>query len=156
MSKAKRQLKIREIISRNDIDTQDELVDYLEKSGFTVTQATVSRDIKELRLVKVPAKNGKYKYSLPEASNLAEIPEDHSLKRLERALIDTFINVENAGNLVVLKTIPGNAHAIGALIDQTNWDEILGCVCGDDTCLIVTGTTDDASDIKMRIRNLVS
>lgn len=131
MNKGQRHIKIREIITKNEVETQDELVDYLKSAGFNVTQATVSRDIKELHLVKVPLMNGRYKYSLPSDQRF------NPLQRLRRALMDSFVSIDGSENLIVMKTLPGNANAIGALIDNLDWDEILGTICGDDTILIV-------------------
>ncbi len=148
MSKRQRHLKIRELIAKYNIETQDHLVHLLREAGFNVTQATVSRDIKELHLVKVPAENGQYKYSLP--SDQRHNPQE----KLQKLLIDVFVDINTAGNLVVLKTIPGNANAAGILIDQLEWDEIAGSVCGDDTCLIVGHIPEDAKKIKDKIMNL--
>lgn len=131
MTKAKRHIKIREIIAKHEIETQDELVDALKKAGYNVTQATVSRDIKELHLVKVPLPDGRYKYSLPADNRF------NPLQKLKRILVDSFVNIDSAENLVVLKTLPGNANAVAALIDNLDWEEIVGTISGDDTILIV-------------------
>lgn len=131
MTKAKRHIKIREIIAKNEIETQDELVEALKKAGYNVTQATVSRDIKELHLVKVPLPDGRYKYSLPADNRF------NPLQKLKRILVDSFVNIDHAENLVVLKTLPGNANAVCALIDNLDWEEIVGTISGDDTILIV-------------------
>lgn len=131
MTKAKRHIKIREIIAKHEIETQDELVDALKKAGYNVTQATVSRDIKELHLVKVPLPDGRYKYSLPADNRF------NPLQKLKRILVDSFVNIDFAENLVVLKTLPGNANAVAALIDNLDWEEIVGTISGDDTILIV-------------------
>jgi len=131
VTKAKRHIKIREIIAKNEIETQDELVEALKKAGYNVTQATVSRDIKELHLVKVPLPDGRYKYSLPADRRF------NPLQKLKRILVDSFVNIDHAENLVVLKTLPGNANAVAALIDNLDWEEIVGTISGDDTILIV-------------------
>jgi len=144
MNKGQRHIKIREIITNNDIETQDELVDILKNGGFNVTQATVSRDIKELHLVKVPMMDGRYKYSLPADQRF------NPLQKLKRSLMDAFVKIDGAGQLLVLKTLPGNANAIGALIDKLDWDEILGTLCGDDTCLIICRTEEDMKAIQDR------
>jgi transcriptional regulator of arginine metabolism len=144
MSKIQRHIKIRELISENEIETQDDLVDRLKNMGYNVTQATVSRDIKELRLVKVPATNGTYKYSLPADQKF------NPLNKLKRLIMDAFVKLEHASHFIVLKTLPGNAHAIGVLIDNLDWDEIMGTICGDDTCLIICRTDSDAEIIKDR------
>mgnify|MGYP001161908548 CR=1 FL=1 len=144
MSKMKRHLKIRDIISEHDIETQDELVDHLKRLGFNVTQATVSRDIKELHLVKVPSKNGKYKYSTPTEHRFD--PKD----KLKRLIIEAFVSIDFESHFVVLKTLPGNAQAMGALIDDLDWEEIMGTICGDDTCLIICRTEEGAEVVKER------
>lgn len=149
-SKLQRHLKIREIIARYDIETQEELVEYLKNAGFNVTQATVSRDIKELHLIKVPSKNGEYKYSLPSDQRY------NPMEKLQKLLVDAFVKINIAGHLVILKTIPGNANAVGNLIDQLEWDEILGTVCGDDTCLIIAATPKDAKSVKNKLVNMLS
>lgn len=105
-----RHIKIREIISNEQIETQDELVKRLNEYDLNVTQATVSRDIKELQLIKVPAPTGQYVYSLPNDRRY------HPLEKLGRYLMDSFVNIEGTGNLLVLKTLPGNAQSIGAIL----------------------------------------
>lgn len=141
LSKGQRHIKIREIIANNDIETQDDLVDELRNAGFNVTQATVSRDIKELHLVKVPLVDGRYKYSLPADQRF------NPLQKLKRNLMDSFVGIDKAGHLLVMKTLPGNAMAIGALIDNLDWDEIIGTICGDDTILIICRTEEDTETI---------
>jgi transcriptional regulator of arginine metabolism len=141
MNKGQRHIRIREIITSNDIETQDELVDELKNAGFNITQATISRDIKELHLVKVPLMDGRYKYSLPADQRF------NPLQKLKRMLIDAFVRIDSAGNLLVMKTLPGNAQAIGALMDNLDWEEILGTICGDDTCLIICRTPKDAEKV---------
>ncbi|RLL48123.1 transcriptional regulator ArgR [Oceanobacillus piezotolerans] len=144
MSKIQRHLKIRELITEKEIETQDDLVEMLKKLGFNVTQATVSRDIKELELVKIPIADGRYKYSLPADRRY------NPFKKLKRLMTDVFVKIDSANNLIVLKTLPGNGNAIGVLIDSLDWDEILGTICGDDTCLIICKTTEEAEEIKER------
>jgi transcriptional regulator of arginine metabolism len=149
MNKGQRHIKIREIIANNDIETQDDLVDELKSAGFNVTQATVSRDIKELHLVKVPLMDGRYKYSLPADQRF------NPLQKLKRMLIDAFVRIDSATNLLVMKTLPGNAQAIGALIDNLDWEEILGTICGDDTCLIICRTPEDAEQITNKFLDML-
>ncbi|CEG27790.1 transcriptional regulator AhrC/ArgR [Bacillus sp. B-jedd] len=141
MNKGQRHIKIREIIANNEIETQDDLVDELKNQGYNVTQATVSRDIKELHLLKVPLLDGRYKYSLPADQRF------NPLQKLKRALIDAFVKIDSAGHLLVMKTLPGNAMAIGALIDNLDWEEILGTICGDDTLLIICRAPEDTETI---------
>lgn len=149
LSKMQRHIKIRELITENEIETQDELVDQLKCLGYNVTQATVSRDIKELHLVKVPSMFGKYKYSLPADQRF------NPSEKLKRLIMDAFIKIDHASHFIVLKTLPGNAHAVGALVDNLDWKEIMGTICGDDTCLIICKTEEDAKEIKERFINML-
>lgn len=149
MNKGQRHIKIREIISNNDIETQDDLVDQLKSAGFNVTQATVSRDIKELHLVKVPLMDGRYKYSLPADQRF------NPLQKLKRNLMDAFVRIDTAGHLLVMKTLPGNAQAIGALIDNLDWEEIIGTICGDDTILIICKTQEETETIQARFLEML-
>ena len=147
--KSVRHIKIREIISNEKIETQDELVKRLNDYDMNVTQATVSRDIKELQLIKVPAPSGQYIYSLPNDRRY------HPLEKLGRYLMDSFVKIDSANNLLVLKTLPGNAQSIGAILDQIDWEEVLGTICGDDTCLIICRDNPSADEIKERIFNML-
>jgi transcriptional regulator of arginine metabolism len=149
LNKGQRHIKIREIITNYEVETQDELVDMLKEAGFNVTQATVSRDIKELQLVKVPMMNGRYKYSLPADQRF------NPLQKLKRALMDAFVKIDGAGHMLVMKTLPGNAHAIGALLDNLDWTEIVGTICGDDTCLIICRTPEDTEKISQRLLDML-
>jgi transcriptional regulator of arginine metabolism len=149
MSKGQRHIKIREIITNNDIETQDDLVTSLKNAGFNVTQATVSRDIKELHLIKVPLADGRYKYSLPADQRF------NPLQKLKRSLMDAFVRLDSAGHLLVLKTLPGNAMAIAALIDHLNWDDVIGTVSGDDTILVICRTEKDVEIVSNRFLDLL-
>ncbi|WP_338750011.1 transcriptional regulator AhrC/ArgR [Bacillus sp. FJAT-52991] len=149
MNKGQRHIKIREIIANNEIETQDELVDRLKTLGYNVTQATVSRDIKELHLVKVPLMDGRYKYSLPADQRF------NPLQKLKRSLVDAFVSIDAAGHFVVMKTLPGNAQAVGALIDNLDWEEIMGTICGDDTCLIICRAPEHTSIISERFLEML-
>lgn len=149
VSKGQRHIRIREIIAHNEIETQDELVDRLKAEGFNVTQATISRDIKELHLVKVPSRDGRYKYNLP-----AERSFDPS-RKLHRALTDAFISIDGAGHFLVMKTLPGNAHAIGSLIDQIEWEEVIGTICGDDTILILCRDSEQSSELREKLLGML-
>jgi transcriptional regulator of arginine metabolism len=131
MNKGHRHIRIRDIISNFEIETQDQLVDSLKAAGVEVTQATVSRDIKEMHLIKVPLSDGRYKYSLP------PVHKYNTEQKLHRMMTDAFVSIDGAGHFIILKTLPGNAHAIGSLIDHLGWNEILGTICGDDTCLLI-------------------
>lgn len=147
--KGKRHLKIREIIANHNIDTQDELVEALRNAGYNVTQATVSRDIKELHLVKVPLEDGRYKYSLPADQRF------NPLQKLKKTLSDSFVGIDHTDHLIVMKTLPGNANAIGALIDNLQWKEIMGTICGDDTCLIICRTNENAKEVSKKFLEMI-
>ncbi|UFJ42902.1 transcriptional regulator ArgR [Brevibacillus humidisoli] len=149
MNKGQRHIRIREIIANNEVETQDELVDYLRDAGFNVTQATVSRDIKELHLVKVPLADGRYKYSLPADQKF------NPLQKLKRALMDSFIGVDHANNLIVMKTMPGNAMSIAALIDNLQWPEVVGTIGGDDTILIICRTDALSQEVIQRFLDML-
>ncbi len=102
-----------------------------------------------MHLVKVPLQDGRYKYSLPADQRF------NPLQKLKRTLMDAFVKIDSAGNLLVLKSLPGNAQAIGALIDNLDWDEILGTICGDDTCLIICRTAEDGQTITDRFLDML-
>ncbi|WP_416149566.1 transcriptional regulator AhrC/ArgR [Salipaludibacillus sp. HK11] len=149
MNKGQRHIKIRDIIANQEIETQDDLVEQLRQATFNVTQATVSRDIKELHLVKVPMMDGRYKYSLPSDQRF------NPLQKLKRALMDSFVSIDHTHNMIVMKTLPGNANAVGALIDNLDWNEIMGTICGDDTILIICRNENDTSLISERFLNML-
>lgn len=149
MNKGQRHIKIRELITNDDIETQDELVDRLKGMGYNVTQATVSRDIKELHLVKVPMMDGRYKYSLPADQRF------NPFEKLKRLMMDAFVSIDRAGHFIILKTLPGNANAVGALVDNLEWDEIMGTICGDDTCLIICRSADHTETISEQLLNML-
>lgn len=149
MNKGQRHIKIREIIGNNEIETQDELVDRLRDAGYNVTQATVSRDIKELHLVKVPMTDGRYKYSLPADQKF------NPLQKIKRVLVDSFVAIDCADNLVVMKTMPGNANAIAVLIDNLQWQEVMGTICGDDTILIICRSKDNSKEVVQRFLDML-
>ena len=130
--KARRQMKVQEIISREIVRTQEELADKLRLAGFEVTQATVSRDIKEMGLIKVPCASDDYRYAVS-----AEVPPSNLYDRLKRLMRETVVSINDSENLIVIRTIPGNAHALAAVLDKSNWEEVIGTVAGDDTILLV-------------------
>lgn len=148
--KAKRHMKIREILQNQEIETQEELVEALRNAGFSVTQATVSRDIKELHLIKTPLDNGRYKYSLPSEQRF------NPLQRLKRALGDHFVHIDYTNNLIVMKCMPGTANAVGALIDSLEWPGLMGTICGDDTILMICKTEENSRDIVDQVLSLMS
>jgi len=149
--KTKRQNVILSIIEKNDIETQEELIESLRKEGFNVTQATVSRDIRELKLTKINSENGKYKYVLP------RVPKENAGHRLYNTTISgSVISVEYALNIVVVKTYPGMAQAVAAGIDSNNIDGVMGCVAGDDTIIVAVKTAEGAKNAARDIRKLIS
>ena len=148
--KSVRQMKIRELITGQIIETQDDLVESLRTAGLQVTQATVSRDIKEMQLVKVPIDDGKYKYSIPQETRT------HSISKLKRTLSDHFLHIDFTDNLVVMKCLPGTANAIGAMIDNMEWVEVMGTICGDDTILIICRTRTLSGEIVDRLLGLMN
>ncbi|MBE1553794.1 transcriptional regulator AhrC/ArgR [Sporosarcina limicola] len=145
MNKGHRHVRIRDIISNFEIETQDQLVDNLKEAGFTITQATVSRDIKEMHLIKAPLPDGRYKYSLP------PVHKYNTQQKLNRMLTDAFVSIDGAGYFLILKTLPGNAQAVGSLLDHLGWDDILGTICGDDTCLIICRDESLSAVVKERL-----
>lgn len=148
--KGKRQGKIIELVNRYDIETQDDLLEKLRLEGFTVTQATISRDIRDLKLTKVTGDGGAYKYVMPQpAAGL-------NAAKLNVSIISSITSADYAGNLIVIKTIPSMASAIAAGIDGMDLREVLGCVAGDDCVIAVTRTEEDAGAICNKIRELIA
>ncbi|MNW36825.1 Arginine repressor [compost metagenome] len=148
--KGQRHIKIREIITNQEIETQDELVDALRSAGFQVTQATVSRDIKELLLIKIPMDDGRYKYSLPTDQRY------NPVHKLKRALVDNFLHIDITGNLIVMKCLPGTANSIAALLDNIEWPEVMGTISGDDTILIICRTDENSVTVREQIMAYIS
>ena len=146
--KSNRQNEIIRIISNSDIETQEELAAELRNKGYQVTQATVSRDIRELRLIKVASKNGGYKYARPVRHEIAVS------ERLTRILADSLVHVESAGNLVVVKTLSGSANVAAEALDNLGWQEICGTIAGDNTIFIAARSEAEAETITQRIRKM--
>lgn len=144
--KANRQKKILELINRYQIETQDDLISRLMIEGFSVTQATISRDIRELQLSKVLTGKGSYRYVAPKKEELV------TGMKINEALVDSIIGVDYAANLVVVHTFPGLAQAVAAGIDNLSIADVLGCVAGDDTILIAARSDVAAKIISERIR----
>ena len=147
--KTNRQSKIIEIIQKNEVETQDELSALLEKDGFRVTQATVSRDIRELKLTKIPTAGGRQKYAV-----ITDAPENLS-KKYERVLREGFLSMDMAQNILVIKTVSGMASAVCAAIDAMKMREILGSIAGDDTIMCAIRTVDDTYAVMKKIRRIV-
>lgn len=141
MPKLTRHSKILKIIDEKDIETQEELADELRNEGIEITQATISRDIRELRLIKVLAASGIYKYAS------MEYGEGGITKRLGRIFAETVISIESAGNLMVVKTLVASAQAAASAIDACEFNEILGCIAGDDTILVVVKDAESVAEI---------
>ena len=144
--KTNRQSKIIEIIQKNEVETQDELSALLEKDGFRVTQATVSRDIRELKLTKIPTAGGRQKYAV-----ITDAPENLS-KKYERVLREGFLSMDMAQNILVIKTVSGMASAVCAAIDAMKMREIVGSIAGDDTIMCAIRTVDDTYAVMNRYR----
>ena len=147
--KTNRQSKIIEIIQKNEVETQDELSALLEKDGFRVTQATVSRDIRELKLTKIPTAGGRQKYAV-----ITDAPENLS-KIYERVLREGFLSMDMAQNILVIKTVSGMASAVCAAIDAMKMREIVGSIAGDDTIMCAIRTVDDTYAVMKKIRRIV-
>ncbi len=144
-----RQEKMLELISKYEIDTQDELIDRLRESGFGVTQATVSRDIRELKISKMTTGKGTYRNVLPKQTSRG------SGMKFNTALIDSIVTVDYACNIVVLKTYPGLANAVAVGIDSMNLEQILGCVAGDDTIMVVSRNEECAKTLSDRFHDML-
>lgn len=147
--KTARQEKILEIIEKHEVETQEDLIALLVSEGVPVTQATVSRDIRELKLTKVLTGRGRYRYI---RSNQGKGTES---VRFNNALADSIHTVDFAGNLIVLKTSPGLASAVATGIDAMHMIEILGCVAGDDTIMIVARSEESAADISEKLKSMM-
>ena len=149
MLKKDRHAKILEIIRLNEIDTQGELTQKLNEIGVEVTQATISRDIQELHLIKIAGKVKKYKYAfIDKRENF--IPD-----KIVNLFKEILVSITCVNNLIVIKTLSGNASAAGMVVDRMNFSEILGCVAGDDTLLIITKSNSDAEMVIKEFKELM-
>ena len=137
-----------EIVSKTEVDTQEELLKILENQGLKVTQATVSRDIKELGLVKVSGKQKKYRYAKP----VTEAQSDVNM--LIMHFKTAIVSVTQAINTIVVKTLSGNANAVGAIVDGRNIEGILGTIAGDDTLLVITADAETAANVLSDIKEI--
>jgi transcriptional regulator of arginine metabolism len=145
-----RHAKIKEIVEQQVIETQEELAESLRSHGIEVTQATVSRDIKELRLIKVPTGDGRYRYAYPMEQSLL-----FSQSRMERMFRDSVVAIDYSENIIVLKTLPGGGQAVAATIDHAKWPEVIGTVAGDDNILVVVKPAQAAPTVADRFRGLL-
>ncbi len=148
--KNRRQEKILELISRYEIETQEEMISRLLDEGYNVTQATISRDMRELKLTKVLTAKGSYKY----AADSTRYTSNNSLK-INTAIADAIVKVDYALNNIVIKTFPGLAQAVASGVDSLKMDSILGCVGGDDTIIVVTVDEASARELSEKIRELM-
>ena len=147
--KVNRHAKIVDLIRKYDIETQEELAERLNEAGFKVTQATVSRDIRDLKLTKVPSENGRQKYAL-----LRHDGKEMSEKYI-RILRDGFASMDMAENILVIKTVPGMAMAVAAAIDAMQWHEIAGWIAGDDTIMCAIRSREETVEVMDRLRGMV-
>lgn len=147
--KTKRQRKIIELITNYDIETQEELAAKLVENGFNVTQATISRDIRELNLTKMATKGGKQKYAVQSSSDIV------SNSKYMRVLNDGIITMDTAGNILVVKTVSGMAMAVAAALDAMQIKEILGCIAGDDTIMCVVKHAEETDRVKEHIESFI-
>ena len=147
--KKDRHQKIKELVEQYEIETQEELADNLKEAGYVVTQATVSRDIRELKLSKIPMGAGRQKYAV--LSN-----NDHYLgDKYIRVLRDGFVSMDMAQNILVIKTVSGMAMAVAAALDAMKLKEIVGSIAGDDTIMMAVRTVEDTQAVMGKIRNVL-
>lgn len=147
--KKERQAKIKDLVNMYDIATQEDLIKHLNDEGIDATQATVSRDIREMRLIKIPTGYGGFRYSLSVANE-----KGFDLK-FTQSLAESMVNVDYSGNIVLIHTFPGLASAVAASIDASKTSEILGCVAGDDTIIVVSRSPEAAENLSEKIKILI-
>lgn len=148
--KNSRHEKIMELISTRNIETQGEIAEYLDKLGYTVTQATVSRDIRELKLTKILGKDGRQKY-VPLYSKDQEVLNEKYI----RILRDGYASMDMAQNILVIKTVSGMAMAVAAAVDAMQWSEIVGCIAGDDTVMCAIRSMEETVQVMDKIREMM-
>jgi transcriptional regulator of arginine metabolism len=147
--KNRRHQKIREIIENKNIETQFQLTDELRSHGFNVTQATISRDIKELGLIKVVAGENTFRYSFPSG-----VVVGNNFDRAKRMFRDNVLKVSYSENLVVIKTLPGIASGVASCVDGLGWSELIGSVAGDDTVFVLIRDKKDVQPVSERLQSL--
>lgn len=150
MTKKERQSRIIDLIREKDIDTQEELCSILKSEGYDVTQATVSRDINELKIKKIPAGNGKQKYAKVIGGHDA-----HLAGKYIRVLKDGFMSMDNAQNILVVRTVSGMAMAVAAALDAMDMKEVVGSIAGDDTIMMAIRSTAETKVVMDKIREIV-
>jgi transcriptional regulator of arginine metabolism len=148
--KISRQSKIIELINKYDIETQEELADRLMKDGYNVTQATVSRDIRELKLTKVAVDGGRQKYIVLQKT------EPGMSEKYTRVLRDAFVSMDMAQNILVIKTVSGMAMAVAAALDALHMNSIVGCIAGDDTVMCAVRTADETISVMEKLSKLIN
>ncbi len=148
--KVNRHAKIVELVNKFSIETQEELAELLNAEGYKVTQATVSRDIRDLKLTKVQTENGKQKYVALKTTQ-SELAEKYV-----RILKDGFVSMGMAQNILVIKTVSGMAMAVAAAIDEMNWHEVVGCIAGDDTIFCAIRRDEETEVVMEKIHKIVS
>lgn len=148
--KAIRHARIKEIIEREIIETQEELAEALRKQHIEVTQATVSRDIKELMLIKVPTGDGIYRYAAP-----VERGSVFPKSRLVRLFRDSVTGMDFSENLIIVRTLPGVANAVASALDHAHWTEIIGTIAGDDNILVVVKPISETEAVLKRLEELL-
>lgn len=141
--------KIAEIIQKYDVETQEELAGRLRDAGFAVTQATVSRDIREMKLTKIPAGEGRQKYVILEQSG------GHMGDKYIRMLREGLLSMDTAQNILVVRTVSGMAMAVAAALDALEFAEVVGCIAGDDTIFVAVRTVEETQALLEKIRELV-
>ncbi len=147
--KVNRHAKIVELVNKYNIETQEELADKLKEEGFQITQATVSRDIRDLKLTKVQTDDGRQKYVVLKAT------ENALRDKYIRIMKDGFVSMDMAMNILVIKTESGMAMAVAAAIDEMHWNEVVGCIAGDDTIMCAIRTLEDTTVVMDKIRKIV-
>ena len=147
--KVNRHAKIIELINKYHIETQEELAEYLNREGFKVTQATVSRDIRDLKLTKIPSENGKQRYALHQHH------ESAMSEKYIRVLKEGYLSMDMAQNILVIKTVSGMAMAVAAALDEIHFHEIVGCIAGDDTIMCAIRSVDDTLLVMDKIQKIL-
>lgn len=148
--KTRRHAKILEIINNNQVETQEELQQFLRQAGYTVTQATVSRDIKELRLVKTPGTGGGYRYTIAKGQT------EHISSKFHSIFAGSVVNVQYAQNIVVVHCLPGMAQAACAAMDSLHWTQVIGTLAGDDTFICVATSEREAEDLVLELKRMLN
>lgn len=147
--KLERHSKIVELIGKYEIETQEELAEHLKQAGYKVTQATVSRDIRELKLTKVQSENGRQRYMVMQ--NQTAFSDKYI-----RILKDGYVSMDMAQNILVIKTVSGMAMAVAAALDEIHFHEIVGCIAGDDTIMCAVRSVDDTILLMDKLKKLIA